>query len=404
MPLPRRIYLDNAATSWPKPESVYCAVDRYQREIGAAAGRGAYGAGLEADRIVAAARGGVARLIGAGDPRQIVFTASGTDSLNLALHGWLRTGDHVVATVAEHNSVLRPLRELIERQRIEVTRVPCDAAGFVDPDDLRRALRPATRLIAVVHASNVTGAIQPVREIGQIARAHGAALLIDAAQTIGHLPIAVDELGADLLAAPGHKGLLGPLGTGFLYIRSGREVELHSFRQGGTGTRSQEDRQPDSLPDKYEAGNLNLPGLAGLTAGIEYVEREGIAAIAAREAALMDRLRGGLQDIAGVTLYGRAQSKACVGVVSLNIAGYDPQEAAMLLDAQFGIQARGGLHCAPSMHESVGTLAMGGTVRFSVGAFNSEADVDAAIAAVAELARSAIGSFDPVPPSSVQLP
>jgi cysteine desulfurase family protein len=388
MPSPRRIYLDNAATSWPKPESVYRAVDRFQREIGAAAGRGPYGAGLESDRIVAAARSGVARLIGAGDPRQIIFTASCTDSLNLALHGWLRRGDHVVATAAEHNSVLRPLRELVERRQIVVTRVPCDRDGRVDPDDIRRALRPATRLVALVHASNVTGTVQPAREIGQIARAHGAALLIDAAQTIGHLPLSVDEIGADLLAAPGHKGLLGPLGTGLLYIRSGRESDLQSFRQGGTGTRSQEDRQPDSLPEKYEAGNLNLPGLAGLAAGVEYLEREGIAAVAAREAELADRLRRGMREIAGVTLYRPDSPDGCVGVASLNIAGYDPQEAAMLLDATFGIQVRAGLHCAPLMHESLGTLAVGGTIRFSLGAFSTEADVDAAIAGVAELARN----------------
>jgi len=387
---PRRIYLDNAATSWPKPGSVYSAADRFQREVGAAAGRGAYGAGMEADRIVAAARNGVARLIGAGDPRQIVFTASGTDSLNLALHGWLCTGDHVVTTVAEHNSVLRPLSELVERRQIVVTRVPCDADGLVDPGDIRRALRPATRLIALVHASNVTGAIQPVREVGQIARAHGTALLIDAAQTIGHLPIAVDEIGADFLAAPGHKGLLGPLGTGLLYIRNGRERELQSFRQGGTGTRSQEDRQPDSLPNKYEAGNLNMPGLAGLAAAVEFLEQEGIAAIAAREAMLADRLRNHLQEIAGVTLYGPAKPNQRVGVASFNLAAYDPQEAAMLLDTTFGIQVRAGLHCAPAMHENLGTLAHGGAVRFSIGAFNTRVEIDAAIEAVAELAANAI--------------
>ncbi len=207
-------------------------------------------------------------------------------------------------------------------------------------------LRPTTRLIALVHASNVTGAIQPVREVGQIARAHNVALLIDAAQTIGHLPIAVNDIGADFLAAPGHKGLLGPLGTGILYIRDGRERELQSFRQGGTGTRSQEDRQPDSLPDKYESGNLNMPGLAGLAAAIEFLEHEGIDAIAARESNLADRLRNHLREIAGVTLYGPAKPTQRVGVASFNLAAYDPQEAAMLLDATFGVQVRGGLHCA----------------------------------------------------------
>ncbi|HEX4000866.1 MAG TPA: aminotransferase class V-fold PLP-dependent enzyme [Pirellulales bacterium] len=387
---PRRLYFDNAATSWPKPESVYRAVDRFQREVGAAAGRGAYAASLEADRIVAAARRHMARLLGSESSRQIVFANSGTDSLNLALHGWLRPGDHVVTTAAEHNSVLRPLGELAVRRQIGVTRVACDSAGLVDPDDIRRALRPATRLVAIVHASNVTGAIQPAEEIGQVVRSHGAAFLIDAAQTIGHLPISVNSLNADFLAAPAHKGLLGPLGTGLLYIRAGRESELLSFRQGGTGTRSQDDRQPDSLPDKYEAGNLNMPGLAGLAAAVEFLEQEGVAAIAAREAALADRLQAGLQEIIGVTVYGPADSSRRVGVASINIRGYDPQEAATLLDCSFGIQVRGGLHCAPAMHERLGTLATGGTVRFSLGAFNSESDVDAAIAGVATLARNAI--------------
>ncbi len=389
MPLPR-IYLDNAATSWPKPESVYSAVDRYQREIGAAAGRGAYGSGLQADRIVAAARRGVARLIGASDPRQIVFTASGTDSLNLALHGWLRPGDHVVTTVAEHNSVLRPLSELALRKQISLTRVATDDHGVVDPSDVRRALEGGARLVAIVHASNVTGAIQPVREICEIAHAVGAAVLLDAAQTIGHFPISIDEIGVDFLAAPAHKGLLGPLGTGVLYVRAGCEAELNSFRQGGTGTRSQEDCQPESMPDKFESGNLNLPGLAGLAAAVEFLEREPISLIAARETALTDRLLRGMEAIDGLKIFGPRQSNCRTGVVSVNIPAYDPQEAAMLLDSSFAVQVRGGLHCAPLMHQRLGTLAGGGTVRFSSGAFNSEADIDAAVNAVGQLVKDAI--------------
>lgn len=385
----RRVYLDNAATSWPKPESVYAAVDRYQREIGAAAGRGAYGAGLQADRIVGAARRGVARLIGASNPRQVIFTASGTDSLNLILHGWLRAGDHVVTTMAEHNSVLRPLSELVARKNISVTRVPTDAGGFVDPDDVRKAMRTDTRLLAIVHASNVTGAIQPVKEICRIARDCGTATLVDAAQTLGHLPLAVEEIGADFLVAPAHKGLMGPLGNGMLYIRPGRESELQSFRQGGTGTRSQEDRQPASMPDKFESGNLNLPGLAGVAAAIEFFDHERIDAVAAREADLSNRLLGGLREIAGVKIHGPTE-QARVGVVSVTIPAYDPQEAAMLFDSSFGIQVRGGLHCAPLMHQRLNTLASGGTVRFSIGAFNTEADIDAAIAATGQLVKDAI--------------
>jgi len=385
MSTPPCVYLDNAATSWPKPESVYRAVDQFQREIGASAGRGAYREGMESNRLVAAARASVARLIGANDPRQVAFTNSGTDSLNSALHGWLREADHVVTTAAEHNSVLRPLQELAARRRIEVTRVPCDGAGRVDPDEVRRALRPATRLVAMQHASNVTGAVQPVAEVGRITRQHGAALLVDAAQTAGHLPLDVEELGADMLAAPGHKGLLGPLGTGILWIRADLTASLHSLRQGGTGSHSQEDRQPDMLPDKYEAGSLNMPGLAGLAAGLEHLERHTIGAIAAHEARLAGQLLAGLREMAGVTLYGPAPAAPRVGVVSINVAGYDSQELAALLDSAFGVKVRAGLHCAPLMHEAIGTLAGGGTLRFSVGAMTTEGDVAAALAAIAAI-------------------
>ena len=289
MSSPRRIYLDNAATSWPKPESVYRAVERIQRDVGAAAGRGAYAEALEAGRLVESARAGLSRLIGAGDPRRIVFTNNGTDSLNLAIHGFLEPGDHVVTTAAEHNSVLRPLRELENRGVVQVTRVACDAAGQVDPHDIQRAITAKTKLVAILHASNVTGAIQPVPEIGKIARNLGAAFLVDAAQTLGHLPISVDEMLVDMLAAPGHKGLLGPLGTGLLYVRQGIESRLRSVRQGGTGTRSEEDCQPQSMPDKYESGNPNVPGLAGLAAGVEFVEARGLLAIRRHEVALTER-------------------------------------------------------------------------------------------------------------------
>ncbi|HEV2972087.1 MAG TPA: aminotransferase class V-fold PLP-dependent enzyme [Pirellulales bacterium] len=386
---PRRIYLDNAATSWPKPEAVYKAVERYQREIGAAAGRGSYAEALEAGQFVDRARAGVARLIGAGDPRRIVFTNSGTDGLNLAIHGWLEPGDRVVTTAAEHNSVLRPLSELERRQGVRVKRIACDAAGRVDPDDLRKEMSPETKLVAVVHASNVTGAIQPLAEIGRIAHEYGATLLVDAAQSLGHLPISVDELSIDLLAAPGHKGLLGPLGTGIVYFRPGIESRLKSFRQGGTGTRSEEHWQPESLPDKYEAGNLNVPGLAGLAAAIEFLESRGVSSIRQHESFLTDRFLGGLRQIPGVYVFGPAQAADRVGVVSLRIDGYDPQEVAAVLDATYRIQVRSGLHCAPLLHKALGTADGGGTVRFSFGAFTSEDDVDASLAAIAGIAASA---------------
>lgn len=385
----RRIYLDNAATSWPKPEAVYLAVDRFQRDIGAAAGRGSYREALESGRIVETARAGVARLIAAGDPRRIVFTSCGTDSLNTALHGFLGPGDHVVTTAAEHNSVLRPLRELEERSEVSVTRVACDAAGFVDPDDIRVALRPQTKMIAVIHASNVTGAIQPIAEIGRIARNRGAAFLVDAAQTLGHLPLSVDELMVDLLAAPAHKGLLAPLGTGVLYVRSGVEPSVRSFRQGGTGTRSEEDRQPDGMPDKFESGNLNVAGLAGLAAAIDFLEARSLAAIRRHELDLLDRFLNGIRGLAGVSAFGPPDLERQAGVVSLRIEGYDPQEAAAVLDGSYGVQVRPGLHCAPLIHKAIGTFSGGGTVRFSFSPFTTTDEIDTAVTALQEIARAA---------------
>jgi cysteine desulfurase family protein len=388
MPPATRIYLDNAATSWPKPPAVYEAVDRYLREVGAPAGRGAYREAIESDRIVAATRAGVARVIGADDPRRIVFTSGATESLNLALHGWLRPGDHVVTTAVEHNSVLRPLRALSDLHGVRVSHVSCGGTGRVDPDDVRRALRSDTRLVAVVHASNVTGTLQPVAEIAQLARDVGAAVLVDAAQTLGHLPLAVDELQADLVAASGHKGLLGPLGTGILYIRPGCEDRLRSLRQGGTGTHSEDDRQPESLPDKYESGNQNLPGIAGLGAAVEHLERLGIATISAQLDELTSRLRDGLSQFVGVRVYGPAAAKDRTAVVSLTISGYDPQEVAMLLDSTFRIQVRGGLHCAPLIHRAIGSFSSGGTVRLSPGPMNTPEEIDAAVRAIGELAAA----------------
>jgi cysteine desulfurase / selenocysteine lyase len=400
-----RIYLDNAATSWPKPEPVYAAVDRYSRDNGAPAGRSAYAQAGEVDAAIATARGRLARLIGATSSSQIIFTASGTDALNIAIHGLLRPGDHAICTAADHNSVLRPLRHLETHGQITVTRVPCDAAGRVNPDEIRRALRTNTRLVAMTHASNVTGAIQPAAEVGSIVHKHGAKFLVDAAQTAGHMPVSVDALHADLLAAPAHKGLLGPLGTGFLYIRPAVENELQSIRQGGTGTRSDDDRQPDSLPDKFEVGNHNVLGLIGLAAALEWLENRGVEKIQAHEQLLAARLFSGLRQIPGVTVFGPpktvgwvesakthhsapTESSTAVGVVSISIAGYDPQEAAAALDANFGVQVRAGLHCAPLMHQSLGTLTDGGTVRFSLGAFNTEDEIDAALSSVAKLAAA----------------
>jgi cysteine desulfurase / selenocysteine lyase len=383
-----RIYLDNAATSWPKPPAVYAAVDRVMREVGAPAGRGVYREADEAARLVADARRRVAAILGADEPRRVVFTLNGTDSLNLALHGLLREGDHVVTTVVEHNSVLRPLRHLENTGGVKVTRVPCDGEGFVDPEDIARALTPRTRLIALIHASNVTGALQAVEEVGLIARERDVLFLVDAAQTVGRIACDVRRMGCDLLAAPGHKGLLGPLGTGVLYIGPGVEDQLASVRQGGTGTQSEEDIQPESLPDKYEAGNLNVPGIAGLGAGAAWLQDQGLEEIHRRVSELATRLVSGLCEIGGVKVFGPADPARRIDVVSIDLAGCQPQEAAVMLDTAHRIQTRPGLHCAPLIHRALGTLGHGGTLRFSVGPFNTAEEIDQTVGAVAEIALS----------------
>ncbi len=386
MPLHDRIYLDNAATSWPKPESVYEAVDHYLREIGGPNGRSGYREALEANLIVEQARRGVAELIGVSDPRRLIFGYSGTDVLNLAIRGIVRPGDHVVTTVCDHNSVLRPLRALRESADVDVTHLPCDGHGFVSPDDVRVSLRTNTRLVAIVHASNVTGAIQPVEEIGQVVRDHGALFLVDAAQSLGHVPMDVSRFAVDLLAAPGHKGMLGPLGTGVLYIRAGVERQLEPLRYGGTGTHSHEDRQPDDLPDKYEPGNHNLVGLAGLAAAAEFLRHVSVEAIHRHLTQIIARLLDGLHEIGGLTIHGPQSTDFRTNVVSITVDGYDPQDLAAILETNCRIQARAGLHCAPFMHEALGTTTGGGTLRLSPGYWTTVEDIDFVVRSLEEVA------------------
>jgi cysteine desulfurase / selenocysteine lyase len=382
----RRIYLDNAATSWPKPPSVLEAVTTYLRENGAAAGRGVYASSQEIGRVLTTCRRRVASLLGVSDPTRIVFTFNGTDSLNFAFHGLLRPGDHVVTSDAEHNSVLRPLRFLEQTAGVEVTRVPCDEAGRIDPADIRAALRPRTRLIAVLHASNVTGVIQPLEDISNVAKEYGARLLVDAAQTAGHLPIYADRWGIDLLATSGHKGLLGLLGTGVLALGPGMAAEIRPLRLGGTGTFSEQDEQPTSLPDGFESGNHNVPGLIGLERGTAYIEQRGWDALRRHEQELTSHLVLGLHAIRDIQVYGPAAISERVGLVSFRFQGFDPQELASLLDAEYGIQVRSGLHCAPRMHARLNTARRGGTVRASIGPFSTQEDVDLLLRALEEIA------------------
>jgi cysteine desulfurase family protein len=377
------IYLDNAATSHPKPESVYRAVDHALREIGASPGRGGYRRGLEATRLLFEAREAVSELFGIRDSSRVAFTSSATEGLNLAIHGLLRSGGHAITTSMEHNSVVRPLH-LAETRGGEVTRIPCDRNGFVNPRHVAAALRADTRLIVLSHCSNVTGAIQPIGEIGFLAGKAGVPLLVDAAQSAGLLPIDVEEMGIALLAGAGHKALLGPQGTGFLYVAEGFDPD--PLLVGGTGSHSSDEEQPADMPDRYESGTPNLPGIAGLKAGVEFILRTGIEVIRAKEAALVARLMDGLARMAGVTLYGPLPGDERGGVVSFTVLGIDPSFIGFTLDREYGIEVRVGLHCAPEAHRTIGTFPMG-TVRVSPGWFTTEEDIESFLRAMEVIVR-----------------
>jgi cysteine desulfurase/selenocysteine lyase len=386
----RRLYLDNAATSNPKPEGVTAAMVDYAARLGSSPGRGAYAEVREAGALLTRCRVRLCELFGGQQPNNVVFTLNASDAINLALHGLLRPGDHVITTWLDHNSILRPLNHLAERG-IEQTRLQCDPiTGLVDPQDVRRALRSNTRLVATLHGSNVTGTLQPIAELGRITREHGVLLLVDAAQSLGHVPVDVEEMGIDLLAFPGHKGLLGPLGTGALWIRPGVERLLVPLRQGGTGSVSELDVQPEFMPDRFEPGSHNAIGLIGLLAGVDWVLARGIDSLWAHERRLVARAVARLTSLPGVTLYGPQTAEHRCGVFSLRVAGLDPHQLATLLEERYGILSRPGLHCAPLAHQTIGTKELGGTTRLSFGPFVTEADVDYAADALGELGRQAL--------------
>ncbi len=382
------IYLDNAATSWPKPPEVAEAMVRFLNEVGANPGRSGHRLSVEAGRIVYQAREALAELFGVADPLRVVFGLNATDGLNLAIRGLLRPGDHVVTSSMEHNSVMRPLRAL-EREGVEVTVVHCSPEGVLDPAAVEAAIRPNTALVVLNHASNVVGTLLPVAEVGRMlrARGNGPLLLVDAAQTGGAVPIDMEGDGIDLLAFTGHKSLYGPMGTGGLIIGPRVDIErLQPIRRGGTGSRSEYEEQPDFLPDCYESGTPNTVGLAGLLAGVRWVLERGVEAIRAHEQALTRRLIEGLSAIPGVTVYGTRDPARQTAVVSFNIAGMEPSEVGLRLDEEFGIMCRVGLHCAPAAHRTIGTFPTG-TVRFAPGAFTTTEEIDRAVEAVARLAR-----------------
>jgi cysteine desulfurase/selenocysteine lyase len=389
-----RVYLDNAATSWPKPASVYEACDHYMRESGAPAGRGSYREADEVGRRISQCRRQLASLLGSDKPDNMIFTAGGTDSLNLAIKGIVNPTDHVITTVAEHNSVLRPLRQLEENQQVAVTRVSADAGGLVAIDDIAAAIRPNTRLIAILHVSNVTGALQPIDQVVQLGHQHGIVTLLDAAQSLGHLPFSLAEVPVDLLACSAHKGLMGPLGLGLLYVADTVAERLRPLRQGGTGTDSNLDKQPETLPEKFESGNLNVPAILGLEAALQFVLETGVETIHARIAELTAELRDGFAAIENVQLHAPSNPAQQLGVVSINLPGFDPREVAATLDHSFGIQVRAGMHCAPLLHPSLGTDQQGGTIRFSPGWFNTTDEIQNAIAAISELSAASWAEED----------
>jgi len=379
------IYFDNAATSFPKPSQVVEAIHHFLTEVGASPGRSGHRASVAAARIVYRTREALAQLFNIKDPLRIVFSHNVTAALNLALKGLLRPGDHVITSSMEHNSVMRPLRSL-ERQGVRVSVIPCSVHGFLDPAAVEKAIAPDTRLIVLNHASNVTGTLLPVPEVGHIARKHDLLFLVDAAQTAGCYPVDVDTDCIDLLAFTGHKSLLGPMGTGGLYI--GPRVAVDKFRpltQGGTGSRSEFEQQPDFLPDKYESGTSNAVGLAGLGAGVRFVLEQGVGRIRRHEMRLAQQLLEGLASVDNVTVYGPKDVSLQTATVAFNIAGLEPSEVGLRLDEQYEIMCRPGLHCSPAAHKTIGTFPRG-TVRFALGFFNTEEEVATAVEAVRRLA------------------
>ena len=382
-----QIYLDNAATSWPKPESVYRAVEHMMRQVGASSGRAVYDAANTSNEIVRKTRQSVAALINAPSADQIVFTSSGTDALSTAILGILKPGDHAITTVADHNSVLRPLMHLEQMGVITLTIVDCDDAGTISATDIGQTINDKTRLVAVTHASNVTGAIQPVVAIGDICQKRDVPLLVDAAQTIGHVAIDVQKIGCDMLGAPGHKGLMGPMGTGVLYLSERIVEQVSPLRFGGTGSQHVDAHQPTDMPQKFEAGSLNVPAIAGLGEGVRFAHSEVGEAMQEHTEDLMKELREGLAAIQGVKIFGPTEETERIGVTSISIVGLDSQTVAGILDVEFEIQIRAGFHCAPLLHKRLGT-DQDGLIRFSPGPFNTSGDIEFAVGAVAEIAGS----------------
>ncbi len=377
------IYLNNAATTRDKPRQVFEAVQDFILNNNVSPGRGTDSFSVQADLLLTAARASLARLFNVQDPSHIVFTLNCSDAINTAIKGTLKPGDHVLISSIEHNSIVRPLRYL-EAQGVEIGIVPVNPLTFaVDPEDVKRHIKKNTKMIAMLHASNVIGALQPIKEIGAVARDRGVLFLVDAAQTAGIYDIDVQKMNIDLLAFAGHKGLMGPQGTGGLYINP---KDIIPLRHGGTGSQSELETQPEIMPDKFETGTPNTPGIAGLKVSVDFIIKEGIQKIREHSEKLTGLMLEGLKTIQKVKLYGPLDPKQRAAVVSFNIDGMEPKAVGDVLEKNFGIIARTGLHCAPLCHKVIGTFPRG-TVRISAGFYNTENDIESVVAAVKDISK-----------------
>ena len=373
------IYLDNGATSFPKPEVVYSYMDHFYRNFGVNPGRSGYDLCMETGAIVDDTRKLLTTFFNGTDPDRLCFSYNSTDALNLIIFGMLQPGDHAITTTIEHNSVIRPLYHLA-LDGVEVDHVPFDENGFVDPDEIKKRFKPNTRLVIVNHASNVIGTVQPIREIGKYCREAGIPFAIDASQSAGKIPIDMEEDNIDIIAFTGHKSLLGPTGIGGLYVREG--IEIRHTRAGGTGVRSAVRTHLDEYPWRMEYGTGNIVGIAGLNAGVKWVIEKGLAGIHEHEMHLATMLRDGLASISDVILYCQDDLANHIAVLSFNIDGIEAGDVGTIIDVDHSIACRTGLHCAPLVHDQLGTTKLHGSVRFGIGPFNTEEHIEAAVEAV----------------------
>ena len=379
------IYLDNGATSFPKPPAVAQAMLQYMTEVGASINRGVYGSAQAAGMTTLMLREGLCRLFHHSDPTHCVLTAGNTMGLNMVLRGWLRPGDHCLVSSVEHNAVMRPLHDLAE-QGVTFDRIPCDRDGHLNPADIPALIRPNTRLLVMAHGSNVSGAVQDAMAVGAICHEHGIPFVLDAAQTAGHWPIDFEAMHLSALSVPGHKGLMGPSGIGALLLSADFAKKLTPILTGGTGSASDSEAQPDYMPDKFESGTPNLPGIYGFHAAVDFILDTGVEVLQERERQLTKYFLDKLRDVKDIRLAGPWDLENRVGVISVDFAQVDNAEAAYRLEQDYGILTRCGLHCAPSAHKTLGTFPQG-TVRFSVGHYTTETEIDTAVQAIAEIAQ-----------------